>query len=225
MYNPTILLTDSEHSWYRINFLYHFTHVDNMPSILERGLLSHNEAHRIGCVMRDISDPRVQSLRANKQVFGRSLHDYVPLYFTPRNAMLYVRRNIQSDVVILCLNSILLEHKGSVFTDGNAASSRTTAFNDLRELNKLDWECIRSRAKWIEFPDGRRKRCAEVLITTGIPINHIQRIIVRTEATRRILTAALSDFTQGNALTRGRGNRQAIQLPNAEIAPRWYFDD
>ena len=37
-------LPDAEYSRYGIDFLYHFTHVDNMPSIREHGLLSHNAA-------------------------------------------------------------------------------------------------------------------------------------------------------------------------------------
>jgi len=68
---------------HNIKYLYHMTAISNLRSILEHGLLSHNEAHRLGLVMRDISDPEVQRRRDDKKdtIYNRFLHDYVPLYF------------------------------------------------------------------------------------------------------------------------------------------------
>jgi hypothetical protein len=60
------------------------TAISNLPFILQHGLLSHNEAHRLGLVT-DISDPTVQYLRGNHIINNIKLHDYVPFYFSPRN--------------------------------------------------------------------------------------------------------------------------------------------
>ena len=176
-------LADAEYSRYGIDFLYHFTHVDNMPSIRERGLLSHNAAQQAGLVSADISDPNVQERRADKSVFGRPLHDYVPLYFNPKNPMLFVRRGIQDHLVILFFDRELLVQDGVVFTDGNAASDSTNFFTDVSRLDDLDWDCIRAEY-WNDYPDGTRIRCAEVLVPDAIPFTKIQRIRVRTSATR-----------------------------------------
>lgn len=70
-------ITDADYHQYEICFLYHLTHVDNMPSILKHGLLSHNSAHARGLVMEDLSDPDVQDRRADRRRGDRPLHDYV----------------------------------------------------------------------------------------------------------------------------------------------------
>ena len=174
-------LPDAEYRRYGIDFLYHFTHVDNMPSIREHGLLSHNAAQPV--VSADISNPNVQERRADKSVFGRPLHDYVPLYFNPKNPMLFVLREHQDNLVILLLDRGLLVQDGVVFTDGNAASDPTNFFTDVSRLDDLDWDCIRSEY-WNDYPDGIRIRCAEILVPHAIPFGEIQRIRVRTSSTR-----------------------------------------
>ena len=191
---------------YKINYLYYLAHIDNIPSMCRHGLLSHNKAHGHGYVQEDIADPNVVSLRNEKVVFGRPLHDYVPLYFTPKNPMLYRRRNMQNRVAILCLDSDLLLLEDAVFSDGNAASLYTDFFNDLADLSKLDWDCIRSE-RWDSFLQGRRRRCAEVLVPGRIPFERVERIIVRTHGTRHELNASLSTGQQ----------------VMAEVRPRWYF--
>lgn len=50
-------ITDAKYRRHKIKFLYHLTHVDNMRSILEHGLLSHNEPHAKVLVKKDLSDP------------------------------------------------------------------------------------------------------------------------------------------------------------------------
>lgn len=182
---------DAEYRRYGIDYLYHFTHVENMPSILEHGLLSHNEAHAKGLVEEDLSDPEVQALRGNRRFSsGRSLHDFVPLYFNPKNPMLYRLREHQDDIVILFLDQRLLAQPGVFFTDGNAANWATKFFNDLRHLADLDWGCIRADY-WNDFDDGKRKRCAEILVPDVIPFRKVQRRRVRTRSTRERFDALM----------------------------------
>ena len=110
----------------------------------------------------EIADPNVLKRREPKvlRLSGRPLPDYVPLFFTPRTPMMRVKKDIQDDMAILCLDSNLLLQKGVIFTDGNAANNGTSFFNDLRFINRLDWECIRDRGKPIhlysqqEFENG-----------------------------------------------------------------------
>lgn len=203
-------LTDAEYSRYGIDFLYHFTHVDNMPSIREHGLLSHNAAQQAGAVSVDISDPDVQELRGDKSAFDRPLHDYVPLYFNPKNPMLYRRRNIQNDLVILLFDRALLVQDGVIFTDGNAANRPTNFFNDISRLADLDWACIRAEY-WNDHPDGTRIRCAEVLVPDAIPFSAIQRIRVQNAGTR----------TRFDALM--RETRSSQRPPPVGVDPRLYF--
>lgn len=184
-------ITDAEYRRYGIDFLYHLTHVDNMPSILEHGLLSHSDAHARGLVMEDLSDPDVQDRRADRRLDDRPLHDYVCLYFNPRNPMLFKRRVRQDDLVILCLDPQLLEQSSTFFTDGNAAGDATKSFNHPRDLAKLDWDCIHGEY-WKDSEDGKRKRCAEILVPDAIPFDEVRRVFVRTDSTQMWLGELMS---------------------------------
>lgn len=185
-------ITDAEYRRYGIEFLYHLTHVDNMPSILKHGLLSHNDAR--GLVMEDLSDLDVQDRRANHPPLDdrRPLHDYVCLYFNPRNPMLYRRREHQDDIVILCLDRRLLEQSSTFFTDGNAAAGATKFFNHPQDLAKLDWDYIQKREYWNNSEDGKRKRCAEILVPDAIPFDEVRRVCVRTDSTQTRLGELMS---------------------------------
>ena len=172
---PDTGLADGEH-------LYHMTHIDNLSSIMSYGLLSHNRAHRDRAVT-DISDRNVNERRAQFSIGGKPLHDYVPLYFNPKNPMLYRRREIQDDIAILAVSRQALFWRGVWFTDGNAASNDTEFYNDLNDLSRLDWNCIWDEY-WNHHYDGTRKRCAEVLVSNVIYPQWIEAIIVRDTAAR-----------------------------------------
>lgn len=189
----------------KINFLYYIVHVDNMSSISQNGLLSRNRVRECD-LAEDIADENVIETRQKKTFFDRSLLDFVPLYFTPKNPMLFVRREIQDKIAILCLNKNLLLQEGTVFTDGNAASMETKCFRNPMDLENLDWECIRA-PYWPEFEDGGRKRCAEVLVPDQISFSHVQRIITRTEDAQSWVYEAT-------------GRRKEVYL-----RPRWYFNE
>lgn len=160
-----------------IDYLYHMTHVDNLTSIIENGLLSHNEAYRQGLIEADISDPSVQDIRAGKvdPFYNRPLHEYVPLYFSPRNPMLYRRRGIQEDILILGLSPQILSEPNTLFTDGNAAASGTSFYQGVQMLNQLPWDSIKAKS-WTDVEDGKRRKCAEVLVYPKISPARIQMI-------------------------------------------------
>ncbi len=190
-----------------VGWLAHITHIDNMESIVTNGILSHNRAHVEGLVDQDIADPDVNDRRANRlvSITNKPLHDYVPFYFNSRNPMLYRRKSIQDEIVTLVVSRYTLTWPGVIFTDGNAASSNTRFFSDLRDLDNLDWNCIRGDS-WNNYPDGRRIRCAEVLIEDFLAFQYVRRIIVRTQQTRRAL-------------------QQKVQVRQTiEVSPGWYFD-
>ena len=70
--------------------LNYITPIENLPSIFERGILSHKLAKRIphhSVAMEAIQDKgKVKVVQR-----GRPLHDYANLYFDARNPMLYKR--------------------------------------------------------------------------------------------------------------------------------------
>lgn len=197
-------LTDAEYSRYGIDFLYHITHLDNMRSIRERGMLSHNAAHQAR-LAKDISNQGANRRRSNKKPFGRALHDYVPLFFNHKVPFLSAPKvkGIQDSVVILCLDRELLCRDGTIFSDGNGANGPTNFFDDVSHLNRLNWDIIRPgrNYSWVinrvsgssltTNPDIERIIAAEVLVPDYVPFRDIQRIVVRTGQARRGLENAL----------------------------------
>lgn len=174
-----------------IQHLYHMTHITNLASIIQNGLLSHSEAHKQGLISVDISDPDVQDIRSGvvDPLYKRPLHEYVPLYFSPRNPMLYRRQEMQEDIVILGLDPRILSEPDTIFTDGNAASSRTTFHRDIQMLQNLPWDSIRTRS-WTDIPDGRRIKCAEVLVHSEIQPSRIQMVFCCSNKHRETIIAA-----------------------------------
>jgi len=76
---------------FKYRSVYHFTHIENLPSILEHGLLSTNEMDRRGLSHNVIAYSGIQDRRADMDVtcgMGGKVHDYVPLYFCIRSPML-----------------------------------------------------------------------------------------------------------------------------------------
>lgn len=115
----------------------HMTHIDNLDSIFKNGLLAHNNPYK----KIDISNKEVNE-RRNKldPIYKRNIHDYVPLYFNPRNAMLYRNQRIFGDgVVILAFNNNIILQDNSFFTNGNVASNHTLYSNDINELEHEAW--------------------------------------------------------------------------------------
>ncbi|GHS86313.1 hypothetical protein FACS189487_00330 [Campylobacterota bacterium] len=152
---------------YGVEYIYHITHISNLPSIAEHGLLSHNNPY---CQV-DISNQTVNGRRNTiEPIYRRKIHDYVPFYFSPKNPMLFVRRNIEDELVILMFSCDLLFNDGMVFTDGNAACDNTYFSNDLNELDMIDWEVIKARY-WHYYSDGKRKKMAEVLVPNCVALN------------------------------------------------------
>lgn len=159
-----------------VSSLFHITHQRNLPTIFQQGLKSYNNVRLHNNIAVDISDPEVQRRRDRiEPIYFRSIHDYVPLYFNPRNPMLYVRQEIQNELVILEISIDILDYFQFVFSDGNAACRDTEFFEDPSDLKKLNWEVIRGRY-WFDKVDGKRIVCAETLVFPEIPFRFITRI-------------------------------------------------
>ena len=63
--------------------LYHITHMDNLPSILENGLIPRQKLLKSGlCDFTDIADPEILSKRES---YKNALSQYVLFHFYPKN--------------------------------------------------------------------------------------------------------------------------------------------
>lgn len=155
--------------------LFYTAHIDNLKSIFELGILSHNLAHSKGLVNEDISNKQVNE-RRNRIVdsLGGNIHDFAPLYFNPRNPMLFVlcKQMDKSKLVLLKVNPHILLTENVAFSDGNAAVRTTNFYKNIEDFNKLNWEVIKNEY-WTNHPDGKRIKCSEVLVQNKIPMYYI----------------------------------------------------
>ena len=166
---------------YSIKYLYHMTHINNLQSILKHGLQAHDNKYK----KVDISDCDVNSRRSRKEpIYHKSIHSYVPFYFNPKNNMLCRRRNIQNDIAILVLKRGLLLKQGTIFTDSNASTDRAKFYNNLGDLNKLNFQCIYTNGYYSGYADGANKRMAEVLVSSTVNSDCIEAIICNNSNTK-----------------------------------------
>jgi len=162
---------------YGIKYFYHITHRENLRGIIQKGLFSRNWLKESISNVTEISNVDVVKIREEKNdpINHYSISEYVPLYFNPKNPMLYNNKNIEKDIVIIEVDRSVLYLHGSIFTDGNAANRETRFFKDLKDLNELNWDCLEADY-WNDFPDGIRERMAEVLVSDQIPGKYLKKL-------------------------------------------------
>jgi hypothetical protein len=158
--------------------LYFITYIENVPSILKRGILSHNIMSR-NINFRDISESGVQERRAKKKIPGtnKSLHDYANLYFDAHNPMLSKRRSENDKICVLIINNMVLDIDGVIITDQNAARECwfKTVVEGLQLLNKEEIYTT----FWIDNSDPIKEykqkgiKCAEVLVPDCVSSDYI----------------------------------------------------
>jgi hypothetical protein len=148
--------------------LHYITPIENLPSILTHGILSHKRAERLS--HKSVAMADVQARRAAVRIpGGRALHEYANLYFNARNVMMYVLSGQHRRLCIVRIRPDVLQLEGVVITDRNAAVSicRWGVYPD--DLARLDRKRVFAE-RWNLHDDEmerlrhRAEMCAEALI-------------------------------------------------------------
>ena len=171
--------------------LQNIVHRDNLQSILQQGILSHDGVARLP--HRSVADHSVQSRRAGITVppTWRRLHTYANLYLNARNIMMYrvlCDLGWQHDqLCVLGVSTDVLDLAGVIVTDRNAASWPWWKTPD-EALPLLDRPTIFAE-RWnhaddMEKRDHQQRMCAEVLVPDLVAPELIQRIYVPTDSCR-----------------------------------------
>lgn len=150
--------------------------INAVPSILERGILSHRRAEKIE--HESIALEEVQSRRANVVVpNGRALHEYANLYICPHNPMLLKRRDIHDRICVLRVSVGVLDIPNAVISDSNAASKYVRFRPAPTGLAIVDRD--RTFAEWWTHDDQieqwrhSAQKCAEVLVPHVVPASYV----------------------------------------------------
>lgn len=184
--------------------LYHITHVTNLPSISEQGgLQSHLSIQQHELKYHDVANQDVQSRRQKTRIpVGKAgiLHDYAPFYFAARSPMLYFlhKQKLQQQEIVYFMTNIqaILDHELSyVFTDGHAIRRLTNFYTDLSDLDKMDWDVMKSQYWHDTNEDMNRKsrRQAEFLVHSHVPLSACLGLAVYNHEAKRKVNQTLEE--------------------------------
>jgi len=174
-----------------IKSLYYITHIDNLPSILRHGILSHRRVQEMGIQYTPIYDAAIVNNRQMKTApDGNSLWEFANVYFQPRNPMLYrvLHEKDAADIAVIGVRPRVLGHPRAFIALGNAASGATQIVASKEGLKRISeiWGIINS--DWWNAVDGsKRKIMAECLVPDAVPAEDIHTIFVAShEAAQRV---------------------------------------
>lgn len=203
-------------------YCYRITHYKNLSFILRNGIYCPSSP-QIDKDYINIGNKEIIQKRGYKPIVCKPygyIHDYVSFYFGPRSPMLYIISKGNSDtnckqeeIVYLVTTIPTLEEneKAFVFTCGQALMELSLQYNSIENVDKIDWDII-SGKDWYDRPpeiiDRKRKRQAELLVHTHVPINCIIGVAVLNKKTKIIVEQIVDNV--------------GLMMPVKEM-PNWYY--
>ena len=171
-----------------------FIHVDNIPIYLTRGgLHAPNCTPDDGMAYRTIHNVDIQSHRRVKQINCGPcgvIHDFIPFYFGPLSPMMLQLRTGQVEgysegqeplvYLVSTAQEVRDSGTGFAFSDGHGIAAFTSWFDDLVDLDKIDWDMVNERywADNVNDMDRQRRKQAEFLVHKYCNWSLIHEIIV-----------------------------------------------
>jgi hypothetical protein len=203
-------------------YIFRITHIENVPWILEHGLHCRN-ANVCDPNYRDIGNPDLITKRAQRGVPispGGTLSDYIPFYFTPHSPMLLniktgyggMKQTPMAEIVILVssLRAVAAHGGAFVFTDRHAYLWTAEFFNDLGDLERVDWALIQRRdfARDPDDPGKMERYQAEALVHRHLPVKALAGLACQSQLQEQRLAAEVEKT--GHPL-------------KIVVKPDWYF--
>lgn len=185
--------------------LYNIQAIENMPSIMRKGLLSNERAKKLA--HKSIAMNEIQARRDLIQIpNGMKLHQYANLYFDYWNPMLSRERDQNENICILKFDKAVLDFSGVILSDRNASSNYAAFYSVEMGLEKIDFNLVYSKY-WTDedyFKQLMKKsvKCAEVLIPHYIPFDYV-------------MCAAVVNEVVKNKLRETGFNREILVKPSA----------
>lgn len=207
-------------------WIYHITHVENLPSILaDEGLYS-------DAAMTSRGGPKLavgmSEIKQNRMQYPVSCHpgdivgEYVPFYFCPRSIMLYLLhmgnhpglncRGGQGPIIHLQANIFrAVEWANSAgvqwaFSLTNAGARYAPFRSDLAQLNEINWAAV--TATDFRPPEVKEGKQAEFLVRQFFPWRLVERIGVHSSQRRDQVLASLD---------------KTPHKPPVDVLDDWYF--
>ena len=207
--------------------IYRLIHVDNLQVCLQRGGL-HAPKHTPDddLTYKMIHNLDIQSKRQNKRIpCGPEgvIHDYVPFYFGYRSPMMFQLKTGQVEgynegqqpLIYLVSTAQNVECSGTsfVFSDGHGIAAYTGWYDDLDELDQVDWNMVFQRywaANVDNDMDRQRRKQAEFLVYKFCDWSLIESIAVLNKRVKTKVEGIMNSFS-------------ADKRRDVRIKPDWYY--
>lgn len=171
---------------------FHITTCENLSSILERGILSHQKLQDEGIDSRKLYEEGIVKIRKDILANKKSLWEYANLYLRVNNPMMYKRRN-EPNVIVLGISHDVISTQGAIISDGNAAVHGTCFFSVIDELAVRSKISASMNKPWWNDEDGsKREVMAELLVPIYVDKSFIRTIYV---PDRAMYDKVLSQFS------------------------------
>lgn len=191
-------------------YIYRIIHIENLEYILSKKKLTcpvHSSANPnyIG-----IGDNSLKRSRRDKLIEiepNGTFSDYVAFYFGYRTPMLYnikngfldVPQRPQEDIVYIVSSVEKITELGLdyVFFDGHGYHNFSQVFNNVKHLEKIDWDIVNA-SSWHDTesdPDRKRRKQAEFLIKNEVDLNGVLGIATYNDRALRKVKGLLEKYS------------------------------
>jgi len=207
--------------------IFRITYIRNLDTVLNRdGLHAPNHFPEDGLAYKSIHNWEIQARRKETSVScgpGGTIHDYVAFYFGILSPMLFQLKTGrvpdydegQEPIIYLVSTCQEVARKGLrfVFTDGHGIAFNTEFFDNLENLDRVDWNMVHARY-WSEKNnidiDRQRRKQAEFLVHEFCPWDAIQEIGVINQERKEEVETILTRYPRRHQ-------------PVVRVRPRWYY--
>ena len=206
--------------------VFRFLHVDNLHIYLERASMhAPNFWPDDGLVWKTNHDEQVQNKRRREDVPcgpKGTVHDYVPFYFGPLSPMMFKLKTGQvpgydeGQEPLIYLVSTCQAVAGAgipfAFSDGHGIAIFTRWFDNLDELDNVDWDMVGQRywADNINDMDRQRRKQAEFLVHRVCPWELVDEVVVLNQTMKTKIETLLAEYPE---------NLQRV----VKVKPEWYY--
>lgn len=166
--------------------LYHITHIDNLPSILERGLMSRqNLLNENISDFKDIADPEILSKRESYQ---KVLSQYVLFHFYPKNPFdgaVCRKYGSENMAIITIKRDLYRQNKFFVIPSHPLDSNEPDIYPYEQGFQLIKWDILdKETGRDYHDPEIRKACMAECIMDYIIPSKEFAYIFVSREETK-----------------------------------------
>jgi len=206
-------------------YIYRIIHIDNLDYILKQNELIHYQHSNADPNYINIGQKELITKRKSHKVTTQVTNEaycpsceYIPFYFWYYSVMLYNIQNgydtdkIKANEIIYLVYQLkgIINDIDFLFTDGHGFKGMTKWYDDISQVNHIDWNTIKSTnwANTEDDSDRKRRKQAEFWIKEKVSLNKITGI------------AVFDTTTQKHVVELCQKNKKNI---NVKVHTHWYY--